>query len=527
MELKLSAHVLFFGGRRRLFLYHNLNGAVVGLSEVARRMLSPLFPELDDWTELAGLWESETAVSVRERLLGWRVLVAEGADEEAELEDWFPLRSIWSVFYLGEDERITRARYDRETEQPVLERLGELETMLWLACDGTRTLRSILEIFGAGESARVRRLLRDWTRWDRQLLKWLPRPYAEVSARGLPSELLSHVKDLPNCGARPSPPWKLDAVDLSSYYRDEIHDAKRQFDWRETTLSYLFRVPHTALGGRTYGGALATTLLARELLKITGGRIVEVGAGTGAMARDFLDALNREAPGVAARISYTIVDFSIALAAAQRQTIPREFAHTQTPVRWINANAESLPLRDDSVDLLISNEVIADLSVERDASTGELENTGALRFVGEIARVLAPKGCAVLTEYGELDAPVRPAEALDHAEHTIRYDRLLAHARRAGLDASLETVGEFVGFDQSTRVLYADLIHMAELRALARAFGRDLEILAYTPEMLAEALGGALEMSRLGNLSFAPLRACEAFGLAPDVFKALILRAPE
>ncbi|HEY0077142.1 MAG TPA: SAM-dependent methyltransferase [Pyrinomonadaceae bacterium] len=527
MDLKISSHALFFGGRRRLFLYHNLNGAVVGVSEGVRQMLLPLFEELKDWTELAELWEAESAERVRERLLGWRLLVAPDSDEESELREWYPLRSIWSVFYLCDDRRILRARYERERDAPVVERLDELETMLWLACDGTRTMDSILEEFGAESSERVVGLLRSWTRWDRQLLKWLPRPYAEAARAGLPSELLSHTKDLTSCGSRPASPWKLDALNLESYYRTEIEDAKKQFDWRETTLSYLFRVPHRALGGRTYGGALAHALIERSLLKQTGGTIVEVGAGTGAMAKGFLEALNREAPEVAAQVSYTIVELSPTLASAQQQNIPREFAHTKTPVRWIGGSAERLPLRDGSVDLLISNEVIADLSVERDERSGELENRGALRFVEEIARVVKPSGGAVLTEYGELDAPVRPAEALDHAEHTIRYDRLLARAHELGLEASLETVGQFLGFDDSTRLLYADVIHMAELREIARALGGELEMLAYTPEMLNEALRDTLDLTRLGNLSFAPLRACSAYGVAPDVFKAMLLRAPE
>jgi SAM-dependent methyltransferase len=528
MHLKFPPHALFFGGRRRLFIYHNLNGAVVGLSEGVRQILLPVFPELEGWHELSELFAAESSEAVRARLVRWRILVPPDSDEEAELRDWFPLRSLWSVFYLREDKRMLRARYERETGEPVVEELDELETMLWLACDGTRTLSEIIETFGADSASRVRELLRRWTRWDRQLLKWLPRPYTEVAASGLPSELLSHVKDLLSHGARPPRAPKSDGVNLTTYYRTKISDAAKQFDWRETTLSHLFRVPHPALKNRTYGGALGAALLERGLLTRTGGRVVEVGAGTGTLARDLLEMLNREAPDVAAHLSYTIVELSPTLAEAQQQTIPSKFEHTKSPVSWIIGSAESLPLRDRSVDLLISNEVIADLSVERDASTGELENTGALRFVGEIARVLAPTGGAVLTEYGELDAPVRPAEALDHVEHTIRYEHLLTRARQMGLEASLETVGKFLGFDQSTRILYADLIHMAELRALALALGRKLEVLAYTQEMLAAALEGALEMSRLGNLSFAPVRACAAFGVAPDIFKALLLkRAPE
>src|SRR5690606_5234750 len=43
------------------------------------------------------------------------------------------------------------------------------------------------------------------------------------------------------------------AAALDAYHRDQIADADAQFDHLETTLSHLLRVPHPALGGRTYG----------------------------------------------------------------------------------------------------------------------------------------------------------------------------------------------------------------------------------------------------------------------------------
>jgi SAM-dependent methyltransferase len=516
MDLRLSKSTLFFGGQRHLHLYNDLNGAVIRITEPVRRALVRYVPELEAWSSAVEARE-ETIERARERLFRWRVLVPDDLDEVQDLASWYPARSVWSVFYVREDNAVLRARHDRATGEPVLEALEGLEAALWLACDGTRSFAEIEQAAGV-DAARVRELARAWTGWERQLLKWLPRPLPEVAENGgFTSEFLSHVKNLAAFGRHPpEPPSPADRVDRRG--------AGLQLERHEATLSNLFRVPHPALGGRSYGGAVGAALVARGLIGRPAPRIVEVAAGTGAMANGLLGMLGRESPAVAAGLAYTIVEVAPALAATQRETIARTPGHLKDRIRWMNGSADRLPFRDATVDLLLSNEALADLEVATNPVTREVENAGALRFVDEIARVLAPGGAALLTEYGDVDAPVEPAGALDSNEHTVRFGRLVARARKHGLEASVEPVGDFLGFDRSTPLLFADEIHMAELGAVARAAGRELPILAYTREMLDEALRGALDLDRLANLSFAALGSFPPLGLSPDIFKALVMR---
>jgi hypothetical protein len=52
-------------------------------------------------------------------------------------------------------------------------------------------------------------------------------------------------------------------ISPAQYYAEDIADAEAQFDHQETTLSHLFRKPHPAIGGRTYGEAVVDALAAR------------------------------------------------------------------------------------------------------------------------------------------------------------------------------------------------------------------------------------------------------------------------
>jgi SAM-dependent methyltransferase len=531
VDLKLSPHVLFFGGRHRVHLYHDLNGSVIPVRGAVLEALLPVVPALATWDGEGPETRAPTSWGVyepldraQERLFRWHVLVPEGLDEETDLLDWFPVRSVWSVFYVREDHAVLRVRHDRAAGT-VLEQLQGLEAALWLACDGTRSFRTMLEAAG-GEVARVRALARAWTRWDSQLLKWLPRPLPEIAAGGLPVEFLSHLKDQPSL----------------SFARGDERAAGLPPPPSRTPLSHLFRIPHPALHGRSYGGAVGAALRARGALGRIGARLAEVGAGSGALAFGLLEMIEREMPAVAAGLTYTIIESSPASANAQRAVLAGIPGHVKEHVRWVDGSPERLPIPDGSVDLLVADELLGELAVRRDPVTSEIEHVGAHGFLDEIARVLAPRGAAILTTCAE-PVPQQPDQA-DQTEperptpaprvradrgsvQGVRCDRLVEHARLRGLDASAEPLVEMLGFDRQTPLLFADQVHMEELFTLARAAGRNLPVLAYTREMLAEALSGALDIDRLANLSFATIGPLAPLGACPHLFQAIVVRAPE
>jgi len=310
------------------------------------------------------------------------------------------------------------------------------------------------------------------------------------------------------------------------YHRDATSDAAHQFDAVETTMSHLFRFPHPALGGLSFGAALADRLLELELP--AGPRVVEVGGGTGAMAEAVLTRLRERIGARTPELSYTIVDLAPRLQEAQVQRL-----RDAPEIAFVTGDAQRLPLRDGAVDgLLLSNEVIADLDVvafDPDGAQGDepleqlchrlvqryglelpagpaeaLLNVGAIHMIEEVARVLAPGAGAFISEFGGLD-PVKGVELADvegdftHTEFTIHFGHLLRVAEAHGLTAQLEPMISFLRMPADMRVTnYNDVgrarIVLPELEVAAwpeNEFRARVKSLAdYFPITLPE-LGGA------------------------------------
>jgi SAM-dependent methyltransferase len=277
---------------------------------------------------------------------------------------------------------------------------------------------------------------------------------------------------------------------LAHYHHHEITDGATHFDDRETTVAHAFGVPHPGLGGQRYGARLFDVLDGRGHVR-RDTRIVEVGAGDGELAEAFLG--RADGP-----LDYLRIDASPELLATQNARLPG--------TRGVLGSATALPLPDRSVGLLVSNEVIADLSAvpyhpdePAHGAAAEVEdrlrryrilphpgralyNLGAWIFLEEIARVLAPGGVAWLSEFGGIDELPEETTQLDHPEVSIHFGHLAAVARGLGLRVRLEHLAECLRFD-----LGADQLarHSYEgLRARLRAEGRTLAARAYTPDTL-------------------------------------------
>jgi SAM-dependent methyltransferase len=303
-----------------------------------------------------------------------------------------------------------------------------------------------------------------------------------------------------------------------AHHRTDLLAASRRFDEVECTISHLFRFPHPALGGRRYGEALLTAIARRGIRPGRSG-VVEIGGGAGHVS----EAAWRGDAGPFTRARWTAVDLSPSLIGAQQRRVREPSQPGGSHQRWtgVRADAVDLPFASRSIDgLLLANEVIADLPVEAG------RNTGAVRLVRELARVLAPGGAAVLTEFGGdfEPGPVRLVAAFgqgEHVEWSIDFRQLRAAAVQAELSVEELPLHALLGADLSARCAsYTDLWRLRRV-ASCEVFAAPEAWVRRRFPVLSRVL--ALELPPLGSPRWPDATAPAGFA---QLFRALILRRP-
>ncbi len=394
--------------------------------------------------------------------------------------------------------------------------LEPVELALWCAVNDSRSVAAVAALVGC-EPERALAFFGRLTRFEVQALQLRPRPPRPDDPG------LDHLWAPPRPrGHQPGGLRGAHGQTELAAWHGALSDPGGHFDRGETTVAHCFARPHPALGGQGFGARLFASL--RQRGAPLRGTLLEIGPGSGE-----LGAAWRAAAAGALPLCHLRLDASPALLGLQARRQPGTHA--------LRADAGALPLRDASVDLVLCNEVIADLSAvpwdgrrpargspqhdvaERVARFGlELPdqprqyNLGAWHLVEGLARVLAPGGLAYLSEFGgEQELPTETAQ-LDHPELSIHFGELAAVARGLGLEARLLPMAELLGFDLAARWL-----SRGSFEAL-RCLDPGLEARAWTPETLA--LSEAVE-----GLRWVPLTQ-DGPGPLVGRFLCLLLRRP-
>jgi SAM-dependent methyltransferase len=254
-----------------------------------------------------------------------------------------------------------------------------------------------------------------------------------------------------------------------TYAGDTLPPSLR-FDEVEATISHLFREPHPALHGNSYGEALYESLAAAGLLEA--GEVWEVGGGTGRVAQ----AMSKRAAQRGRPLKYRFVDLSPALLQCQRRALPDALC--------VRALAEQLPFARGALrGCVVANEVLADFRVVENSSPegealrqkyglsaeGHWLNAGALHFLEQLAFALSPGGTAFISEFGGdfAPAPVRlegPWGAGRHTEYSLHFGQLEQAARALAFEVERILLADFLHMRKEVRVAsYADVLRMRRL----------------------------------------------------------------
>jgi SAM-dependent methyltransferase len=551
--LQKSKYLSTFAHHGAVYLYHDLYGYLLQMSPDLVAFLDQ-FVGPTDVAEVVGrhadAFEGQPPQQFVDVFYQHACLV-EPDDKELEgIWPMVPIKGKWNV-WRRDGEKLTL--WTAWGEHPVRQvELDVAETKIWDDFDGEKRLN---ELRAGHDRQKLENLVVRLAHSDVQAIKLCAFPLSMFAKRPqmAPRYLASTM---------PYRRWQrgepieapVSHVATDDYYRNDVDDAAAQFDHRETTLSHLFREPHPALGGRTYGAALVDALAKEQRLPTGKIRVLEIGGGLGYVARAACEAL--QARGL--EVEYTIQEIAPALATAQRTRCEG------LPVTVRIGDVLTADLPADSYDLIISNEMVGDLpamqlsraavGLETDG-TGDVDPaklealgrpgqlvkelgivlddapepfylmTGAFELVSEIARWLAPDGTAIVTEFGERMAWPKLSSHLDHPELSTHFGQLLQAAMARGLTGRIDFVMDLIDMARDTEGLATTRSHFRALRALAADAGVDLPKLGYTRELLDERVKGKLELGKVGELRWDKIED-RLMGLVPHEFKALVVRKP-
>lgn len=335
---------------------------------------------------------------------------------------------------------------------------------------------------------------------------------------------------------------------LEEFHHHELTDAAQDdehFDLIETTVSHLFREPNAALNGLTYG-----QLLMRQLRKLGWFTpkpkiLLEVGGGLGYVARDMAKEL---LPFERQAMKYISLDITHPFLKLQIRRA-KEGGWSGIGTR---ANGEQLPFKDNSIDLVIDNENMADMTPvklskkELLSGSGEtvphqegldwirrlrlpikgappddvIFNLGPIRFVAELWRVLTPGGRAFVTEFGIEEGWPAPVKLPGHTEYEVQYSHLRQAVRWLGFQERYLPLPQFLAMKPNTKVLCTGAAYT--IQRFCQALKKPFAVRAYTEGELKQTLGDVLP--RLQGMHYHDVADPAWFGLID--FKVLLLEKP-
>ena len=567
ISFKLSQFVTFIESHlvadaSQYAVFHRLTGQIVEPSPTVRAVLrasklgSPLSLEIEQLAKLGN-----DGLQIR-RLIEERFLIPDGDDPLATFVDYLVVRPLQNpdITYRDHSGNIILARLSmaeriyspaRGQLPPVIEeRMPPLATDLLLAADGTMTLRQIHATIGTKsgsplEDDEFRTTLEFLTTSDRQLIKLasnkdiLMDPFQPPNL--VPRDFY-HLSRWPATGAA--------AKSIHEFHVEGIEDGVWEFDVIEPTINHALRFPSQVLAGLDYGSRFCDEAFERDLLKSPNNgdlKILEVGGGTGSFACSFIPRAQSRVPS----LSYQIMDLSPALAESQRQML----STVGIPVSFTAQDATDFDLPDQTFDLIIANEVIADFPVarvQRRGNGGNLSdfagdgavylskyelllenapddfyvNAGVFRFLERAWRHLTPGGTLILSEYGsQTHYPVESFH-LNHPEFTIHFGHVTECARQIGYNSRLETLIGFLGIDVQQRVLNGREEHIRCLRDVFKKYGVDLPFALYSEADFNAGYGELITRAHINPIRFLPLSSRYYYGANVDDFFVLILTKP-
>jgi hypothetical protein len=333
-KLTLSRHLDYFRNGEDFYVYHNLFGFILKMSEDVVGFMEYFHGQHRTGAETSEAFKNkfgdEVASEFANVLAIQRCLVDPAEEEEQALLQHYPTLARWVVYEQPVSGNVTLYAIDHATKEHLfVAELDAWDSDLWRRIDGEKTCEALIEelrqvpgspVFGLAE--RFFASLGKLSHHTLQAVKLSAKPMSTYRGKrhGTPPYLLSNMPyeritdDLRGgeAGLRVSVPGQR---------HEQVAEALLDADEIENTLAFLFREPHPGLKGQAYGQRLIHHILSRDPAP-TGTHILEIGGGTGHLAASILDTLRDAFPDRYLQAHYMIF-------APDQETVDRALATIQ------------------------------------------------------------------------------------------------------------------------------------------------------------------------------------------------------
>jgi len=406
------------------------------------------------------------------------------------IESEYPCRNPRSIWKFSNKDNDILIACCPKNKKPILKRLKDLDAKLWLGCDGRTELKRIVKRLSGQRPeitlTKISSILKKWSSARLSLLQIKQRTIKRKDSRTKDNLLRQAAADIFQETKSVSQLYRKIYQDQWDYHLSKIRSARKQFSDIERTVSYLFRFRHPALRNKSYGQVFRERLSSIKPIK-NYSRFLEIGAGAGYLASEFLDSLREHNQEAYRTCKYSFLDLSSVLLKAQRKTNSQ---HKRNIASLLSNAERQLPFRDNTFDFIILNEVIADFSVVRldrdkilnlikkpnfitsngsfgkalrfihdyqipiqDAPRQFIFSLGVIRLLEELKRILAPDGLCVIIEYGDLNSYPKAVKLKGHKEYSIHFGHLKWIAEKAGFKVEIINLLNFLKFRKDFKTI--------------------------------------------------------------------------
>ncbi len=326
--LFLSPHLDYFQNGDDFFVYHNIYGYIIQMSEDLVDFLEFFHdgPKTADEV-MAQFGEVFGQETLNNFLSVFRPLACILPDDEFEAKkthDMYPTQAKWITVDQTNPKAIVIYAFDSQTQNNITKiSLDAWESRVWGYITGTKTVGEIAEIIAEEDNApvadvemRLTASLELWSHCSVQAVKLSAEACRNVknSRFGVPPYLIStmpyekvtaQIRTRVDEEGNILEKWE-EPVRCKPLHMDiiSIDDMALEHDRECARLSSLLAKPHEVLGGRSYGQAVYDVITRYFPISGEKCRILEVGGGKGDTARALIQAAKEQLPDT--QIDYII-----------------------------------------------------------------------------------------------------------------------------------------------------------------------------------------------------------------------------